>query len=168
MIVRSSGGVLAGLAGPAVYGGALALTYRATQEGMPQASASEEVVPGGDSYRLEGEMETRGVVGLFSRWHHRAVSVGRLAADGSGIAAARHRGDGIHNGEVRFIQILYGADGAKIEAAQPDPDERSESRRVPSAMKAGTVDPLRAFYHLALKLETGKGCAGTMRIFDGR
>src|SRR3546814_3350141 len=54
----------------------------------------------------------------------------------SGIAAARHRGDGIHNGEVRFIQFLYGADGAKIEAAQPDPDERSESRRVPSAMKA--------------------------------
>src|SRR3546814_13402021 len=81
-------------------------------------------------------METRGVVGLFSRWHHRAVSVGRLAADGSGIAAARHRGDGIHNGEVRFIQILYGADGAKIEAAQPDPDERSESRSVPFAMKA--------------------------------
>src|SRR3546814_16876423 len=74
----------------------------------------------------------------------------------SGIAAARHRGDGIHNGEVRFIQILYGADGAKIEAAQPDPDERSESRRVPSAMKAGTVDPLSAFYALALKLEIGR------------
>src|SRR3546814_3648063 len=64
-------GVMAGLAGPAVAGEALALTYRATLLGMPLASASAEVVPGGDSYRLEGEMETRGVVGLFSRWHHR-------------------------------------------------------------------------------------------------
>src|SRR3546814_18577964 len=105
-------------------------------------------------------METRGVVGLFSRWHHRAVSVGRLAADGSGIAAARHRGDGIHNGEVRFIPILYGADGAKIEAAQPDPDERSESRRVTSANQDGTGRPVDPFYALALALEprpNGKG-----------
>src|SRR3546814_20596935 len=134
MIVRSSGGVLAGLAGPAVYGGALALTYRATQEGMPQASASEEVVPGGDSYRLEGEMETRGVVGLFSRWHHRAVSVGRLAADGSGLAAARHRGHGIHNGEVRFLQILYGADGAQIE---DDRKSVGEGKRVSVRVSPG-------------------------------
>ncbi len=165
MVAAAVAGVMAG---PAAADGPLTLTYQATMLGLPLASAAAEVAPADGSYHLVGEIETRGIVGLFSRWQHRAVSIGRLGPDGRRIGAVRHRGDGVRNGEVRFVQILFDADGAQIEAAQPDPDDRSERRRVPPEMKLGTLDPLSAFYALALKLEAGQGCDGTLRIFDGR
>src|SRR3546814_14336396 len=78
-------GVMAGLAGPAVAGEALALPYRATTLGLPLASASAAGVPGGDRYRLGGGRDTPGWVGTFSPWPPPTGSAGRRAPAGSGF-----------------------------------------------------------------------------------
>ncbi|MFN4089684.1 MAG: DUF3108 domain-containing protein [Alphaproteobacteria bacterium] len=160
-------GVLAGAAGSAAASGVLALTYDATMVGLPLAAVTATVRPG-DTYHLTGALETRGIVGLFSRWRHEAASIGHVAPDGSGIAGVRHRGDGVSGGEQRFIQLLFDPTQTIVEAAKPDPDARSRSRRVPPDLRHGTLDPLSTFYALALQLENGTGCVGTMRVFDGR
>ena len=145
----------------------LSLEYQATLLGLPLAAVSATVDPGA-LYRLTGTMETRGVVGLFSPWYHQASSVGHLSEDGRDIVGVRHRGDGVHRGESRFMQLLFDPETTTIEAAEPDPDTGSKSRRVPPALRTGTLDPLSAFYALALRLDGGQGCGGPVKIFDGR
>lgn len=166
---------LAGLTAAFAWGGQpgasapmpLSLSYAATLHGLPLANVDATVDPA-SPFRLTGDLRTSGIVGLFSPWQHRAASSGRLAEDRSGILGVRHRGDGVYRGSPRHIQLLFDPSSTVVEAAEPDPEEESDGRRVPPEARSGTVDPLTAFFLLAKRLGAGDGCEGVLRIYDGR
>lgn len=145
----------------------LALTYEATLIGLPLATVSA-VLDAGRPYRITTDLQTRGVVDLFSPWRHRATATGTLSADGGAVVGVRYRGDGVRRSEERYAQLLFEPALTTVEALQPDPMTFSKGRRVPPALRHGTFDPLTAFYILAERLDRGRGCDGPIPIYDGR
>jgi len=145
----------------------LALTYEATLIGLPLATLSAVVDPR-RPYRITTDLQTRGVVDLFSPWRHHATAAGRLSADGTAVVGVRYRGDGVRRSEERYAQLLFEPSQTTVEALKPDLKNAWKGLRVPPELRHGTFDPLTAFYILAERLDRGRGCDGPIPIYDGR
>lgn len=154
-------------AAPTPASAAMALRYQATLIGLPLANVSAVLDPR-STFRITSDLETAGIVDLFSPWRHHASAAGRLSADGAGIAGVRYRGDSVRRSEETYAQLLFEPTLTTVEAVKLAPKALSENRQVPPPLRNGTVDPLTAFYILAERLDRGRGCDGPIAVFDGR
>ena len=111
-------------------------------------------------YSTEADMRTVGVVGFLFPWTSHAQSSG-LRTD-NGLRPRLHRAQGTFRGEPRLVEIDYGDEG-RI-SARVEPAASSDWRdAVPPELQQDTVDPLTASL-----TAMAAGCAGTVRVFDGR
>jgi hypothetical protein len=114
----------------------------------------------GGRYEARSEMRTVGMIGMLFPWTAGSSTNGR--GQGAALLPELHRAEGAFRGVTRSVAIEYGGDGAV--SVQVAPSAESDERDpVPPELQQGTIDPLTA--GLAA---VASGCAGTLRVFDGR
>jgi len=113
-----------------------------------------------DHYEATSEMRTVGMVAWLFPWTAEATTSGR--GSGAALTPDRHRAHGAIRGTARSVAIEYGRDGLVTAEVTP-PADLDERDPVPAALQQSTIDPLTA----GLAAVTS-GCAGTLRVFDGR
>ncbi|HYE50954.1 MAG TPA: DUF3108 domain-containing protein [Azospirillaceae bacterium] len=116
-------------------------------------------------YRLALSAETEGMLGRFAAWKADIEAVGALA-DGPLPRPERYRSDSVWREQPRLTVLDYAGGGAPRVTADPPPEKEREP--VPDALKPGTVDPMSATVAVLDALGDGRGCGGTLPVYDGR
>ncbi|WP_192499275.1 DUF3108 domain-containing protein [Skermanella pratensis] len=159
------GGALALCAPAASAAEKVRLGYAIYAGGFEVLQASILLDIGRDDYEVEVSAETQGLIGTFFPWQNLSRSVGLLR---DGEAAPRsHRQSGTWRGRERAVSLDYDGSGRVVADVRP-PDDPSERDPVPPEMVPGTTDPLSAVLSVATGVASGRGCTGTVPVFDGR
>ena len=141
------------------------LGYAIYAGGFHVLDASVLLDLGRDGYTVEVSARTQGFIGTLFPWQTLARSDGRLRA---GEAEPRsHRQAGTWRGEERAVSLHYEGSGSVLADVRP-PDDPSDREPVPPELVPGTTDPLSAVLSVASAVALGRGCSGTVPVFDGR
>lgn len=141
------------------------LGYAIYAGGFEVLQASILLDVGRDDYEVEVSAETQGLIGTFFPWQNLSRSVG-LMRDGE-AAPRSHRQSGTWRGRERAVSLDYDDTGRVVADVRP-PDDPAERDPVPPEMVPGTTDPLSAVLSVATGVAAGRGCTGTVQVFDGR
>lgn len=146
--------------------GDLQLVYSIYLGGVRVLDAQAHLGYEPEQYRIGVKAQTDGFLGQVANWRADVASYGSLAPGGlprpelyRSISAWRDR--------PRNTTVEYGTDGApNVTIAEPPPTEDREP--VPDNLKPGTVDPMTAVVVALHAAAEGRGCGGTVPVYDGR
>lgn len=139
--------------------------YQAHVGGMSPLKGQAELVMEAGRYSLRIDAETDGFVGRLLSWQSRVTSLGTLAR---GVPRPElYELSSLWRGEPRDVTLRYDARGGVQVTAVPPPEE-DEREPVPDELQRGTLDPVTAMLAVMLGAAEGRGCAGTMPVYDGR
>ncbi|QQP88512.1 DUF3108 domain-containing protein [Skermanella sp. TT6] len=159
------GGAVAALAPAAAAAEKVRLGYAVYAGGFEILQASILLDVGRDDYEVEVSAETQGLIGTFFPWRNLSRSAGLIR---EGEAEPRsHRQSGTWRGRERAVSLDYDGSGGVTADVRP-PDDPAERDPVPPEMVPGTTDPLSAVLSVATGVASGRGCTGTVPVFDGR
>lgn len=167
--VLALAGVIAVAASGAASGARAAergvLDYKVYFGGFAAVALEIDLARTARHYRISTMVRTLGVINKLFPWTMRAYSRGRLAGAEIRPEAAGHTS--AWRGHERIVEILYRDGRPTVERVVPAPD-RDERAPVPDEDVGGTTDLAGAVLSLSLAIEAGRGCAGRVRVFDGR
>jgi hypothetical protein len=116
-------------------------------------------------YHVTATLESRGLLNLFERTHLVATSQGLI--DSGDVRWARYDLDHRYSRKRRVISMTRGADGAIVQAIEPnyrlwgEPPASDEQRR-------RSRDPLATMVAMAVDVGQSRRCSGVYPTFDGR
>lgn len=141
------------------------LTYEVYFGGAHVAGLAVDIGLQPDTYVMKMRAKTVGFVGRLFPWSMKAYSRGRVAAYDVTPKEAGH-----HNqwrGKDRWIELQYTGADVVVSSAQPKPAQDGR-HAVPDGMRRDTIDLASAILRVALSMEQGAKCSGSLPIFDGR
>jgi uncharacterized protein DUF3108 len=118
----------------------------------------------GGNYRIDMDLDTRGLASVFVDLQSHSVVHGRLAGELAYPEA--YRGQVRRNGEDSHYAVDYRPDGSV--ASKVIPASVKPRTRVADGQKRGTVDQLTAYFMLERHLADTGSCNLLVRVFDGR
>ncbi len=158
-------GVIAGAASGASAAERGVIDYKVYFGGFAAIALEIDLARTARHYRISTTVRTLGVIDMLFPWTMRAYSRGRLEGAELRPEAAGHTS--AWRGQQRIVEILYRDGRATVERVVPAPD-RDERAPVPDEDVGGTIDLAGAVLSMSLAIEAGHGCAGRVRVFDGR
>lgn len=154
------------LAAPDARPGDLRLTYSIYLGGIRVLDAEAHLGYGPEAYRIGIKAQTDGFLGQVANWRADVASHGRLAPGGL-PRPELYRSISAWRDKPRNTTVEYTADGVPtVTVAEPPPSEDREP--VPDNLKPGTVDPMTAVVAALHAAAEGRGCGGTVPVYDGR
>ncbi len=141
------------------------LSYTAIVDGLTAASidASAQVV--GDTFTMNANTRTRGLMDLLVGFRSAAGSTAIVEA-GKPVPVV-HTADNKWRGKNRHVYLHY-EKGAIVSADVVPSAAKDDRLPVPADLQKSTVDPVTAALSLMIAAETGRGCADLIPVFDGR
>lgn len=144
----------------------LMLEYEAYFGGFHVASGRTSIALKEEGYTITGKARARGLLDWYSGWQGKAVSKGRIGADGA-VQPVIHDNGGVWRGSTRRNALVFKPDGS-VDVEQESPPDPNKLTPIPPASIPGTVDPISAILFLAGVIEKGGDCNGSIPIYDGR
>ena len=147
----------------------LELEFEAYFGGLHVASARTLINISEQDYTVEGRVRARGLLDFLSSWKGYAVSEGVIDPI-TGVSPTVHRNEGYFRGDKRSIDLTFNQDGTVSVVKTDTEDEEDEDPKTPIPPDSldGTVDPFSAIVSLAVLLNEGAQCEGSIPIYDGR
>ena len=115
------------------------------------------------SYQVNLGGDIMGMLASMYPFHMQLVSHGRVS--GGTSLPSQYQSDIATADQRSTVTLTYGAGGNIQMVNQPATQEGQEA--FARGLVRGTMDPLSAVAMIARQLESGRGCAGRMQVFDG-
>ena len=141
------------------------LSYEVYFGGMHVAGLAVDIGLQPDAYIMKMHLKTVGFVGRLFPWWMKAYSRGRVAANDVTPLEAGNRNQ--WRGKDRWIELKYKGPDVEISSAEPKPAEDGR-HAVSEDMRRDTIDLASAILRVALSMQRGAKCSGSIPIFDGR
>ena len=141
------------------------LDYEVYFGGFAAVALEIDVERSAERYRISTTVRTLGLIDKLFPWTMRTYSRGRLAGVELRPQAAGHTS--AWRGRTRIIDVRYRDGRPIVERLEPTP-EKDEREPVSDDDVRGTIDLASAVLSLSLAVEAGRGCAGRVKVFDGR
>lgn len=139
-------------------------SYDLTIRGIGAGSLRINGEVAGNSYAVNGVLESGGLVGMLRRIRYDATAQGSVA---SGRFIPSSYSERMNNGaRSRTATMSYCAGVPQVKAY--DPPRKPDEDDVNPATQGGTVDPLTALFVSLRDVPKGQECGQALRIFDGR
>ncbi len=164
-VMLALGGFLPGGPASASESG-LAVDFEVYIGGFQVAKADLDLGLYKDCFDLRLATEPYGIVSFFSPF--KLVSSADGCSKGAGVVPASYSVDYFKDGrKKRWVRVDYKGDGGPLVRAEPAPEDDNR-KAVPSALRAGSLDPLTGVFGIIEAVTREGRCAGERPVYDGR
>ncbi len=143
----------------------LALAYRIYFGGFEVLKLTVDLMIAPETYAMELNFRTLGLIGRMFPWTMKAYSRGVLAGEEIRPHAAGQRNT--WRDRARWVDLRY-PDGLPVVTDAKPAAATDGSDKVPAHALVGTIDLASAIVKLSRKMAAGRGCDGKIAVFDGR
>ena len=126
--------------------------------GLHVATDRTTIEEKGNTYAITGDLQTRGLAGMFQEFQSKSAAHGRLGAMARPDA---YNSDVRRDSGERHDKVDYRTGAAASGGSTPPASDGAAPTR-------DTVDPLTAYFLVERQLGQGGDCAMSVPVFDGR
>lgn len=138
--------------------------YDLRLRGLTMGTLSYSSVEAGQSYALNGRMETSGLAGMLRKMRYDASASGRLTR--TGFATQRYSQKGGSGKRVTEEVLVWQGGVPRLEKQEP-PRAPRDNALDPRAQR-GTVDTLTSIHATLRDVPKGQECNVDLTLYDGR